>query len=355
MCAYISRKATSITPYVAGEQPTDKRYIKLNTNENAYPPSPKAVEAMKGQLLELALYPPLEAKGMREAIAKHNGIDIGNVFVGNGSDEVLALSFLAFFDKGQKVASPKLSYSFYPVYAGLYDIDLVRVPMIDTLYVDVDGLIAQDCPVVIANPNAPTSVELSKEDICRLADALLERGHLLLLDEAYAAFGTYSCQEFVNTHENVVITRTFSKSHSMAGLRAGYAIAQRPLIEALEKIKDSFNSYPVDRVAQAGAQAAIEDEEYFNKTRSAIKNTRDNFLADIREMGFIAPDSRTNFVFCYHPKVSGKLIFDELKARGILVRRFDTTEIKEYLRISIGTDDDMNKVAAALREIIKNK
>lgn len=349
---YRNNRARNVEPYIAGEQPQDKRYIKLNTNENAYPPSPRVAQAIAAEIGRLNLYPAPDSDALVETIAALNGFTPSQVFVGNGSDEVLALAFQTFFDGERPIAYPAVTYSFYPVWAQVYGVDALPVPMLDGLAVDADALIGCGRAVVLANPNAPTSLALGRDVIRGMAAALRENGHLLLLDEAYAAFGAQSCEALVHEYDNVLIVRTLSKSHALAGLRVAYALGAPPLIEALRAMKDAFNSYPLDRLAQAGALTALLDADYYAQTNAAIVKTRDAFMARLRGMGFEVMDSKTNFVFASHPAQSAAALFRALKDGGILVRYFSKPPIDNYLRISIGDDEQMDSVARCLEEIV---
>ncbi len=354
MQSFLSRKAQAIEPYVPGEQPKTADIIKLNTNENPFPPSPKVLEAISGQVEKLRLYPEIDGETLRCAIAKNEGLQPDEVFVGNGSDEVLAFCFPAFFNADEEIFMPEITYTFYEVYATLFGNAFRKIPMIDTLDVDVDKLLSGSGGVILANPNAPTSKVLPLETIEKMALKQLEKGKVLVVDEAYAAFTDQpSAATLISKYPNLCVTRTMSKDHSMAGLRVGYALGQASLLSGLIRIKDSFNSYPLDRLAIVGATAAIEDVAYFNDCMSSIKATRAYFTEGLRARGFVLPDSNTNFVFCRHESVSGKFIFDELRKRNILVRRFDKPAIREYMRMTIGTQEQMKTVLSALDEILK--
>ncbi len=352
MTDYRSARSRDLVPYVAGEQPDSPDIVKLNTNENAYPPSPLVLEAIQGAADALRLYPPTDGGILRAAVARRHGLRNGQVFCGNGSDEVLALAYLAFFGQDRPLCSPALTYSFYPVYAQIFGVPYLSVPMKDGLFVDVDALIAADRAVALANPNAPTTATLAKDEVRRIAQALNARGQLLMLDEAYADFAPEDCVSLIAEFDNLLIVRTMSKSYSLAGLRVGYALGDEALIDALICVKDCFNSYPLDRLAIAGGAAALNDAEYFQKTRDAVVSTRERFAAGLRKLGFALPDSGANFVFAMHPRASGKALFLALRERNIVVRHFDKPSIAEYLRISIGTDAQMDAVLAALGDIL---
>ncbi len=347
---YLSPKANTIVPYTPGEQPRDRNYIKLNTNENAYPPSPRIEAALQGMAAQLRLYPDPECTALRTAIARRHGLAPENVFVGNGSDEVLAFAFEALVGP-EGVLSVDIGYTFYPVYAALFDLPYTTVPVRDDLSVPWRELIAGHT-VALANPNAPTSLGLDCDALSQLAAGLRAQGKALILDEAYCDFGGESMADAVGEFDNLLIVRTLSKSHALAGLRVGYALGAPGLIDGLNRIKNSFNSYTVDALAQAAATAAVDDAGYFEHTRDMIVATRARFTAQLRDMGFDVPDSRANFVFPMHPRVPARTLFEGLRARGILVRYFDKPRISNRLRITIGTDAEMDAVVQALRELI---
>lgn len=349
--SYLSPKARTIEPYTPGEQPRDRKYIKLNTNENAYPPSPRVEEAIRGLAERLRLYPDPECTRLREAIARRHGLSPANVFVGNGSDEVLAFAFEALVGP-EGVLTTDIGYSFYPVYAQLFSLPFVTVPLEADLSVPWRALIGGRT-VALANPNAPTSLALGRGELLELARGLRAQGKALILDEAYCDFGGESLAAYVNEVDNLLVVRTLSKSYSLAGMRVGYALGAPELIDGLSRIKNSFNSYPVDTLAQAAATAAVEDAQYFERTRTAIMATRDRFAERLRALDFDVPDSRANFVFPAHARVPARELFAGLRARGILVRYFDKPRLDNRLRITIGTDADMDAVVAALRELTR--
>jgi len=354
---YLSPLAASLTPYVPGEQPRGRQLIKLNTNENAFPPSPAVAEALRAVCAGAApcdvlrLYPDPTCLALRETIAALHGVAADWVFVGNGSDEVLAFAFAAFFAQG-RVAMPELGYSFYPVYARLFQAEALLGPVDESLAVDVEGLLALGAPVILANPNAPTSRALPRETTVDLARRLRGRGQVCIVDEAYADFGRCSAMDAVQDLDNLLIVRTLSKSHALAGLRVGYAVGHPALIDGLTRIKDSFNSYTLDALALAGAKAALEDDAYARARIAEICRVRDLTRGQLLALGMEVPPSETNFLFARHPKASGKALFAALRNHGILVRHFDTPRLREYLRISIGTEAQMRAVAEALRGLL---
>lgn len=347
-----SRRVRDMVPYVPGEQPKDRQFIKLNTNENPYPPSPKALEAVTRAVgASLRLYPDPDCTVLRQAIAGHTGLDVSQVFCGNGSDEVLAFAFQAFFDKENPITFPDITYSFYEVYVKYFDLTANLIPLNEDFSLPVDRFFSEPTGgVVIANPNAPTGQAIPLADVRRILEA--NREQVVLVDEAYVDFGGESVAALVNEYPNLLVVQTVSKSRSLAGLRVGWALGSADLIAALCCVRDSINSYTVDRVAQYAAAAAISDEDYFQTTRKAIMDTREATWKRLRGLGFQCAASKANFLFVRHPRLAGKEIFQGLRERGILVRRWDIPRIADYLRISIGTDREMDALCAALEEIL---
>lgn len=362
MSNFWNQKINSIEPYQAGEQPKDgQKVIKLNTNENPYAPSPMCKKALaEFDLSTLRLYPDTNSTIVREAVAKVDGVNPSNVFVGNGSDEVLAICWQTFFEKKYNselpVLTPEISYSFYPVYADFYDVGIKKVPLKDGFAVDADDYCGvPNCGIAIANPNAPTSKAISIEEVAKICEANPES--VVIIDEAYVAFTDpfVTAAPLIKKYKNLVVVRTMSKSYGLAGLRLGYAIADEELIEGLTRARDSFNSYPADRLAQTVAAAALLDRESFDKNRKALIDTRDWVTKELRELGFTLPDSSSNFVFAKPPvQIKAECLYQNLKAQGILVRYFNKPMINEYLRISIGTDEEMKEFMKAVREEVKN-
>lgn len=350
--AYESDLALRLVPYTAGEQPKDRQFIKLNTNENPYPPSPRVAEAIDGLCDSLRLYPDMEATQLREAIAQVNGVAPEMVFCGNGSDEVLAFAFAAFF-AGKRLLTPDVTYSFYPVYANLFGVEHEAVPLKQDFTVDVEGML-QGCPMALANPNAPTGIELRQNDIRRMAQHARDNGAVLLVDEAYAAFAQETAVPLLKEFDNVLIVRTFSKSHALAGMRVGYAMGSQRLIDALRRIRDSFNSYPLDRLAQAAATASMLDVDYTAKTVALVVAARDRAYARLQESGIEVLKSATNFLFVKAGEDADP-VQKALREEGILVRHFGSPRLKSWLRVTIGTTEDMEKVTDALIRHIKGE
>lgn len=352
MSRYWSPIVRTLKPYVPGEQPQIDRLVKLNTNENPAGPSPRVIEAIQAATADsLRLYPDPTSARLREAIARFNGLTAGQVFVGNGSDEVLAHAFLGLLKHEKPLLFPDITYSFYPVYCGLYEVCHELVPLRNDFSIAPDDYLRPNGGIIIANPNAPTGIGLPLAAIERIVAGNPET--VVVVDEAYIDFGGESAVGLIADHPNLLIIQTLSKSRSLAGLRVGFAMGQRELIEALERVKDSFNSYPLDRLAIAGAVAAIEDREYFDDTRSRIISTREKLTGALQELGFDVLPSQANFVFARHPGRDGAELSLLLRERGILVRHFKLPRIDQFLRISIGTDDQCGELVGALKTILQ--
>lgn len=346
-----SQRCRGLIPYTPGEQPKGRKLIKLNTNENPYPPSPQALRAIKEAAGEgLRLYPDPECTELREGIALALDVKPEQIFVGNGSDEVLSLAFQAFFDPDKPVRFADITYSFYPVFADFYGLSYREIPLDEHFSLPLAPFLEPGGGVVLANPNAPTGRELDLCDIRSIVAA--NENSVVVVDEAYVDFGSRSAVELVSLFPNLLVVRTFSKGRSLAGLRVGYAVGDKDLIAGLNAVKNSFNSYPVDRLAQAGALGAIRDQDYFRATATKIISTRACASGHLRSMGFTVCDSAANFLFVTHETVPAKVLLEGLRQRGILVRWWDKPRISNYLRITVGTDEDMQALCQALREII---
>jgi histidinol-phosphate aminotransferase len=343
MSRYWSQTVKNIKPYVPGEQPKDRKYIKLNTNENPYPPSAKAILAIKNAANDtLRLYPDPSGDELRDTIASHFGLKRDNIFIGNGSDELLAFSFPAFFEPaGLPVLFAEITYSFYPVYASLFNTNYRLVPVDSEFNVPLDGYFQDNGGILIANPNAPSGIGIPLKDI----EKILKRNanSVVILDEAYIDFGGQSAVGLISRYPNLLVIRTLSKSYSLAGLRVGFALGNEALIEGIVRIKDSINSYTVDRLAQAGAREAIKDDAYFQETRLKIINTRERVSATLQRSGFQVIPSQANFIFVSNRKYPGRVLFQSLRDKGILVRYFDKPKIDNFIRVSIGTDEEMDR------------
>lgn len=352
MNRYWSIRIQNIIPYTPGEQPRDRKFIKLNTNECPYPPSPKAIESIRMAAGDsLRLYPDPECVELRSAIAKREGLDISQVFCGNGSDEILAFAFQAFFDPDKDVVFPKITYSFYPVYTDFFGLNRREVPMNPDFSDPIDLLCGQSGGVVLANPNAPTGIAVGLDTVEKLLRA--NPDVVVIVDEAYIDFGAESAVKLIGRYPNLLVVQTTSKSRALAGLRVGWAMGDAGLIDGLRCVRDSINSYTVDRLAQAGAAAAIEDEEYFQLIRRRVMGTRERTESALKGKGFTVLPSQANFLFISHPGCKGKMLLEGLRERGVLVRWWDKPEIKDWLRISIGTDEEMSALTAALEELIQ--
>lgn len=351
MSKFWSPIVSELKPYVAGEQPRIENLVKLNTNENPYGPSPKAVAAIAAETGDrLRLYPDPASTRLRQAIANLHGVEIGEIFVGNGSDEVLAHAFQALLKHERPLCYPDITYSFYPVYCLLYGIEARQIPLDADFRIRIEDY-GRDCgAIILANPNAPTGIALGLAEI----EALVA-GHPdipVVIDEAYVDFGGESAIPLVGEYENLLVIHTLSKSRSLAGMRVGFAIGQRPLIEALERVKDSFNSYPLDRLAEAGATAAIEDVAWFDETRRKVMESRDRVTGALRQRGFEVLPSQANFVFARHPGHEGSELARALRRQSILVRHFAKPRISDFLRISIGTAEECDRLVEAVDLIV---
>ncbi|WP_296948667.1 histidinol-phosphate transaminase [uncultured Massilia sp.] len=351
MNTFWSPHVGNLTPYVPGEQPRIERLVKLNTNENPYPPSPRAIAAIQAEAGErLRLYPDPQSTALKEALAAYHGVAPGEVFVGNGSDEVLAHAFHAFFQQDLPILMPTVSYSFYKVYCRLYGIDAVQLPLDEAMRIDPGAYARPAGGVVIANPNAPTGIALGLDDIERILRAHPHK--VVLVDEAYVDFGAASAVALVRHHPNLLVVQTFSKSRALAGLRVGCAIGQAHLVEGLKRVKDSFNSYPLGRVEVAGAVAAIEDDAYFQAQRAKVIATRERLAGELGALGFEVLPSAANFVFARHAARRAADVARALRERAILVRHFQTPGIDDWLRISVGTDAQCGLLRDALAQIL---
>jgi histidinol-phosphate aminotransferase len=354
--SFWSPRVGALEPYVPGEQPRIPNLIKLNTNENPYPPSPAVVSAIETAARQgLQRYPDPQALVLRKAIAATHGLEPGQVFVGNGSDEVLAHAFFAFFQHGSPLLMPDITYSFYKVYCGLYQIPFELVPLDAGLRLDVANFQEPAgrgaAGIVLANPNAPTGVGLPLASIEQLLRMIPDR--VVLVDEAYVDFGGESAMGLIARYPNLLVVHTLSKSRSLAGLRVGFACGQRHLIDALERVKDSFNSYPLDQLAIAGAVAAFEDNDYFQQTCAAVIHTRDGLVLQLEDLGFEVLPSSANFVFARHPGYDAAQLAAGLRQRGVLVRHFKLPRIEQYLRISVGTPAQCDALLQALGNILQ--
>jgi histidinol-phosphate aminotransferase len=352
MSRYWSAVVHGLTPYVPGEQPSLPNLVKLNTNENPYGPSPRVLEALRGEVADsLRLYPDPTSQRLVQAVAARHAVRPSQVFVGNGSDEVLAHTFQALLRHDQPVLFPDVTYSFYPVYCRLYGIAFREIPLTDSLEIEVDAYLQKaNGGIVLPNPNAPTGRLLGLSEIERLLRGNTES--VVVIDEAYVDFGGTSAVSLVHRYPQLLVTHTLSKSRSLAGLRVGYAIGDPELIEALVRVKDSFNSYPMDRFAQAGAVAAVEDQNYFEATSRKVIHSRERLAAGLQALGFEVLPSAANFVFARHPRWEGAVLTARLRERGIIVRHFSNpARIAAFMRITVGAEEHCHALLGALRGI----
>jgi len=354
MSKFWNTKTRLIKPYVPGEQPKDRKYIKLNTNESPYPPSPKVVEAIKNAANgDLRLYPDPVCEDLRRCIAAYFGLSQEEVFVGNGSDEILAFSFAAFFEPGETILFPDVTYSFYPVYAELFGLTFKEVALDDAFSVPVEKFMVKNGGIVIANPNAPTGKFLPVEEIEKLVVHNNKLGKVVIVDEAYIDFGGESAAGLVKEHSNMLVVQTLSKSRALAGLRVGFALGASDLIAGLYRIQSSINSYTLDRLALAGAIAAFSDESYFQQIRRKVIKTRERVVRELEADGFFIIPSQANFIFMSHPRIQAQEMFRILREKGVLVRYFNKPRVENFLRVSIGSDEEMDAFLSVLKEIMK--
>ncbi|MGA7180143.1 MAG: histidinol-phosphate transaminase [Thiobacillaceae bacterium] len=352
MSQYWSAVVQGLSPYVPGEQPKLDKLVKLNTNENPYGPSPRVLEALRREVGEnLRLYPDPASDRLRHEIATVHRVESDQVFVGNGSDEILAHAFMALLKHDKPILFPDVTYSFYPVYSKLYGVAYREVPLTESFEIRIDDYFAENGGIIFPNPNAPTARLLAASEIERLLKANTDS--VVVIDEAYIDFGGESVVDLVDHYPQLLVVHTLSKSYSLAGLRVGYAIGQKELVEGLVRVKDSFNSYPLDRLAQAGAVAALQDRAYFEQTRNRVIETRAQLDLELIALGFEVLPSGANFVFARHPERDGSGLMARLRERSIIVRHFRRPErIAQFLRITVGTDAQCEALVAALKEIL---
>jgi len=351
MNPYLSPFLKHLKPYVPGEQPQGEDVIKLNTNENPYPPSPAVMEAIRS-ISDHAVrkYPDPDCRDLRAAAADLYGLAPANVFVGNGSDEVLALSFLAFFKQGRPILFSDISYSFYEVYCGLFQIAARRIPLTEDFDIDLKQYDGRCGGVIFANPNAVTGKSVSLSDLVALLRRIGDR--VVIVDEAYIDFGGNSAVDLISDFPNLLVVQTASKSRSLAGLRVGMAMGSQTLISGLISVKDSFNSYPLDSVAQAAAAAAFRDRPYFEEARRRVIHTRERVAQRLRDTGFTVIPSRANFLLVKPPAGNARTLFNDLKKKNIFVRYFDKPRLRSFLRVTIGTDAQMDAFLETLKKTL---
>lgn len=353
MSKFFDPELSGLKPYKPGEQPRQgEKLTKLNTNENPYDPSPKVIEAVSSQgIRALRRYPDPDTGELLQAVAEYYGISEDNVIAGNGSDDILAFSYMAFQKENKKIYYPEISYGFYPVYAQLFKLDGRTIPMGKGLTIDIEKYKYLDGTVIIANPNAPTGTALRR---CHIEEIVKSNpGNVVIIDEAYVDFGGETSVPLINSYDNLLIIQTLSKSRSLAGGRVGYAIGSGELIEDLGTVKYSFNPYGLDSISIAAATAAIKDREYFEMTRGRIMKTRDETSEKLKELGFEVLPSEANFIFVKHAAMPGEMYFKALRQNSIIVRHFDRPQIKDYVRITIGTDNEMHRLVEVTERIIE--
>lgn len=351
MSKYWSGIVHKLTPYVPGEQPKIQNLVKLNTNENPYGPSPRVIAALQAVANNsLRLYPDPDSSRLKAAVADYYGLETSQIFVGNGSDEVLAHVFAALLKHDKPLLFPDITYSFYPVYCGLYGIEFETVSLNKNFEIDLNDYAKPNGGIIFPNPNAPTGIPLGLQAIENLLKT--NTGSVVVIDEAYVDFGTESAVGLINQYPNLLVVQTLSKARSLAGLRVGFAMGNKDLIEALIRVKDSFNSYPIDRFAEAGAIAALEDEAYFEETRQKVIASRAALVLALRAMGFEVLPSGANFIFARHPQNDAAVLAQKLREQSIIVRHFkQPTRISQFLRITIGDEVQTEQLIAALKTI----
>lgn len=348
-----TKNLRNIEPYVPGEQSKDKDIVKINANENPYPPSPKADEVLKSfDTNKLRFYPSANSTKLKEAIAKYYKVDVSNVFVGNGSDDVLAVAFQSFFNSEKPIVYPDLTYSFYPVWCSLFGIKYKNYPVGDDFRINPEDYKEKNGGVVIPNPNAPTSLGEGLDFVEKILD--YNQDSVVIIDEAYVDFGGTSSIPLIDKYENLLVTGTFSKSRSLAGLRIGFAIGSKALIDVMEAVKNSYNSYTVDSLSIEMGAASIEDDEYFKSTCKKVIKTRERVTLELEKLGFDVLDSQTNFIFVTHNKHNMKSLFEYLKTQKVFIRYFSLPRIENYVRITIGTNEEMDIFLEKTKEFILN-
>lgn len=351
MSQYWSNIVNSLTPYVPGEQPKADKLIKLNTNENPYGPSPMVLAAIDAANNEsLRKYPDPNASELKQTIAEFYNLETNQIFVGNSSDEVLGHTFRGLLKHDKPLLFPDITYSFYPVYCALFDIAYKQIPLAQDFSLSIDDYFGEAGAIIFANPNAPTGLALARDDIARLLEK--QANTVVVVDEAYADFSEQSAVSLIQQYPNLLITQTLSKSRSLAGLRVGMALGQAPLIEALERVKNSFHPYALDCLAIAGASAAFVDKAYFKECCEKIINTRQHFTAELENLGFTVIPSSANFVLASHPRENAANLYQMLRENKFLVRYFDQNRIRDFIRISIGTDEHMDALVNCLQAIL---
>ena len=354
MSRFLSQRFAALEAYTPGEQPQDMPYVKLNTNESPFPPSPEVIAAVNAaQVAKLNLYPDPTGRRLKEKLAALYGLAPENVFLSNGSDDILNFSFMAFCDESRPVAFPAISYGFYPVYADLYRLPYTAVPLRENFRLEPEDYCGLRCNIVIANPNAPTGRAISPDDVEKIL--LSNPDHVVLIDEAYVDFGGESCRRLIPRYENLLVCQTFSKSRSMAGGRLGFALGSPALIADLEKIKYSTNPYNINRLTLIAAEAAVDSNDYYVQNCRVIAENRSYTVAALSELGFETVPSVANFIFTRSSRIKGKTLYMKLKEKGVLVRHWDKPEIADYVRVTIGSRDQMDIFLDRVRELLKEE
>lgn len=351
MSKFLSRKLCNLEAYVPGEQPKDRKYIKLNANESPYPPAPKVMEVInKSQVEGLKFYADPDAKILVDEIAKHYNVSPEQVFVGNGSDEVLGFCFLAFFDEERRACFPDITYGFYKVYSKSFNIDAIEVPLKKDFTIDVNDYVNCGRNIIIANPNAPTGLTLTHEQIELILKT--NENRVVIIDEAYVDYGSESCVRLLDKYPNLIVVQTFSKSRNLAGARLGFALASKEIIHDLNKIKFSFSPYNINGLSLVAGVESVKDKEYFEECNKKIIATRNRISDEFRKLGFHVIPSKTNFIFVTHNLISGEEYYKTLREQGVLTRYYKQPKIDNYVRITIGTDEEMDQVVKITDEIL---
>ena len=351
MSRFMSDKFASLTPYTPGEQPKDTQYVKLNTNESPFPPSPRAIKLAGEAAQDLMLYPDPECRALTQAVADGLGVDVSEVLLTNGSDEILNFAFMAYCDENTPAVFPNITYGFYSVFAELNRVPYIEIPLKDDFTVDVDTICNTRGTVFLANPNAPTGIELPQSEICRILES--DPNRIVVVDEAYVDFGAQSAVSLLGKYPNLLVTQTFSKSRSMAGARLGFGVGSAELIGDLNTLKYSTNPYNINRMTMAAGLGTMQDAEYTAKNCRTIQENRAYTMEKLAALGFTMTESKANFIFAKHPKLDGEKTYLALKDMGILVRHFGKAEISDYNRITVGTREQMDVLLSALGRILE--
>lgn len=351
MSRFFSEKYNKLVPYTPGEQPKDMKYIKLNTNESPFPPSEKAIIAAMEEAQKLQLYPDPECRALTEKVAEYCGVEYENVLMTNGSDEILNFAFMAFCDEKTPAAFPDISYGFYSVFAELNNIPYTQIPLKDDFSIDINDYKSINKTIFIANPNAPTGLTLTLPQIEEIL--ISNPNNVVVIDEAYVDFGAESCLQLVKKYDNLLVCQTFSKSRSMAGARLGFGVGSAELIADLNTVKYSTNPYNINRMTMAAGIGVLNDDAYTKANCAEIAENREYTTSKLKEMGFCTTDSKSNFIFAKHPDVDGQTIYESLKKKGILVRHFSKPRISDYVRITVGTSEQMTALLFALKKVLE--